>query len=80
MSTIVYYNTRFLTSPSNYKNKTKTKNKTKQNKNETKQTKNTEQTNKIRENSKHVIIAAHTLAVNIFETHTSVTNEKERWI
>ena len=57
------------------KNKTKTKNKTKQNK-----TKNTEQTNKIRENSKHVIIAAHTLAVNIFETHTSVTNEKERWI
>ena len=77
MSTIVYYNTRFLTSPSNYKkqNKNKKQNKIKQNK-----TKDTEQTNKIRENSKHVIIAAHTLAVNIFETHTSVTNEKERWI
>ena len=41
---------------------------------------NNEQTNKTRENSKHVMIAAHTLAVNIFLTHTSVTNKIERWI
>ena len=54
MSTIICYNTRFLTSPPNFKKKKK---KTKQ---------NTEQTNKVRENSKHVMIAAHTLAVNMF--------------
>ena len=51
-------------------------------KNKTKQTTNkqTKQEKTPGENSKHVMKAAHTLAVNIFKIHTSVTNKIERWI